>query len=228
MLADAKGLVAVISPHLDDAVFSCGDLLATTQNATVVTVCTGLPADPDHLTDWDRECGFTSAGEAMAQRLQENRQALAILESDGSDLGLPDSQYVSDWQPYVEPLRLALSDVLQALQPQRVVMPLGLFHEDHVRVSDTLLGLIEAFPAREWLAYEDIPYRARERLVEERLFAIRARGLYVHRAPTPARTPQKARAVAEYRSQIAGFGRAPEDVRRPEGYWTLALSEEGK
>ncbi|MVW79901.1 PIG-L family deacetylase [Bordetella sp. 02P26C-1] len=228
MLADAKGLVAVISPHLDDAVFSCGDLLAHTANATVVTVCTGLPDDPMRLTDWDRNCGFASASEAMAERLQENRRALAILGCDGQELGLRDSQYVSDWQPHMEPLRQTLIDVLQALQPQRVVMPLGLFHDDHVRVSNTLLSLIEAFPAREWLAYEDIPYRARARLVEERLFEIRARGVYVHRGPAPARSQQKVEAVLAYRSQLAGFGRRPDDLARPEGYWALALNEEAK
>lgn len=224
--ASDKGLAAVISPHLDDAVFSCGDMLAGCHIAHVVTVCTGMPADPGLLTPWDRDCGFTSAAEAMRRRLQENAEALALLDCRGTELGLPDSQYVENWQPYAQPLRQALMDALQSLQPERIVMPLGLFHTDHQRVSDTLLSLVAAFPTVRWLAYEDIPYRARERLVQERLFAIRARGLSVHRAATPVRTTQKRQAVAAYRSQIKGFGRMPDDLSRPEGYWTLALKEE--
>lgn len=70
------GAIMVISPHFDDAVFSCGHLLAALPGSTVVTVCTALPEKPDILTDWDQRCGFSSAAQAMQARREENRAAL--------------------------------------------------------------------------------------------------------------------------------------------------------
>ncbi|PJX25966.1 hypothetical protein CAP48_08035 [Advenella sp. S44] len=45
--------VLVISPHYDDAVFSCGELLAKIPSGMVMTVYTGVPEDGDVSTDWD-------------------------------------------------------------------------------------------------------------------------------------------------------------------------------
>ena len=51
------GDVLVVSPHCDDAVFSCGDLIAHPR-ASVVTIFAGhLPSGSD-LTPWDASSGF--------------------------------------------------------------------------------------------------------------------------------------------------------------------------
>ena len=53
--------VVVVSPHLDDAVLSCGQLLAASREAIVLTVFSAGPDEGAPLTDWDRACGFVSA-----------------------------------------------------------------------------------------------------------------------------------------------------------------------
>ena len=40
-----EGRLLVISPHLDDAVFACGRLIASHPSCVVVTVFAGLPAN---------------------------------------------------------------------------------------------------------------------------------------------------------------------------------------
>jgi len=42
----------VVSPHLDDAVLSCGRLLAGRPGSVVATVFAGVPSRPDQCTDW--------------------------------------------------------------------------------------------------------------------------------------------------------------------------------
>ena len=58
----------VISPHLDDAVFSCGDWLATHPGAIVMTVFAGVPRDGALHTEWDNRCGFADASHAILAR----------------------------------------------------------------------------------------------------------------------------------------------------------------
>ena len=50
--------VLAISPHCDDAVFGCGDVLAVHAGAAVVTVFAGSPAPAAALTRWDAAAGF--------------------------------------------------------------------------------------------------------------------------------------------------------------------------
>ncbi|MCV5262168.1 PIG-L family deacetylase, partial [Escherichia coli] len=68
----------VISPHLDDGVFGCGQLLAAHPGSTVLTVFAGVP-EAAPAPEWDRRCGFTSAQAAMAARREEDRRALTRL-----------------------------------------------------------------------------------------------------------------------------------------------------
>jgi len=226
MYARENNPLVVVSPHLDDGVFSCGDLLARSASSTVITVCTGLPENPARLTSWDQQCGFLTARSALRTRLDENREALRLLGSKGVELGLPDSQYVRDWHPFIPLLRESLKNAIARLHPRQVVMPLGLFHDDHIRVSDVLLSLLYLFPAAVWLAYEDVPYRARPAAVAQRLSVIRQRGIRASRVSTPCRSDRKSRAVWAYGSQLRGFGAYPDDLAQPEGYWRLTRSGE--
>src|SRR5436853_287558 len=57
--SDLETMVA-ISPHLDDAVLSCGQLLAARPGSVVITVFAGMPRDGSQQTDWDRRCGFAN------------------------------------------------------------------------------------------------------------------------------------------------------------------------
>src|SRR5437763_1975889 len=93
--SDGPGTLAVISPHLDDGVFACGEALAAHPGSVVVTVFAGMPADPSQSTDWDARCGFASAGEAVAARRAEDRTSLARLGARPHWLEFGDSQYGS-------------------------------------------------------------------------------------------------------------------------------------
>ena len=59
----------VISPHFDDAVFSCGHLLAAAPGAVVVTVFGGRPDTyPSPVCPWDADCGFGEESDIVAVR----------------------------------------------------------------------------------------------------------------------------------------------------------------
>ena len=68
------GPVLVISPHFDDAIFSCGALLAAHHGSRTVTVFGGAPETPVSTT-WDQEAGFADSNQAVAARRLEDAQA---------------------------------------------------------------------------------------------------------------------------------------------------------
>ena len=61
MESSENGKVLVLSPHLDDAVFGCGELIARCPGAIVLTLLAGAPEGFNVLTEWDAASGFTSA-----------------------------------------------------------------------------------------------------------------------------------------------------------------------
>ena len=88
----AKGLV-VISPHFDDAVMSCGELIGSCSGVVVATVCSAspgprVPASPE----WDA-AEFETAHAAAMSRGEEDRRALAVLGAEQVGLGLVDELY---------------------------------------------------------------------------------------------------------------------------------------
>lgn len=223
-LASRLSPLVVVSPHYDDAVFSCGHLLSWLPGSTVVTVYSGLPENGGLTTDWDRRCGFPCAAEAMDARATENRDALAALGARGVDLNFLDSQYVArSPRNGIDLLGDTLGATLARLQPATVFFPLGLFHEDHLLVSDALVTIRHAFPAVHWFVYEDIPYRRRTDLVEERFEHLTARGISAEPFSIDGPQGNKSAAVNAYRSQLMGLGHADEQpiMRQPERYWRV-------
>jgi LmbE family N-acetylglucosaminyl deacetylase len=222
-------MLLVISPHLDDAVLGCGQLLAAHPGSIVVTVFTGLPPEPERLTEWDAGCGFASAREAMQARRNEDRAALALLRGTPVWLDFCDAQY--DRTPPVSAVRNALIEQLTRHPPDRVLYPLGLFHSDHFLVHEASREALAALPGLPAVAYEDALYRSRRGLLQQRLMALAAEGLVA----TPARLDGergsaglKLDAVKAYRSQLQGLGRGGvDDATQPERFWTLNREEAG-
>jgi len=215
--------LVVVSPHYDDAIFSCGHLLSIVPGSTVLTVYTALPQDTDLLTDWDNRCGFQSAGDAMRARATENRKALAAVHAKGEDLGFLDSQYARPSETNADLLGDSLGAALVRLQPATVFSPLGLFHEDHLRVSDALMMICHRFPEIRWYAYEDIPYRKQSRLVRQRLARLAEQGVCAAPVPAGGAAAGKAVAVRAYRSQFRGLGYEDERpiLQHVEQYWRI-------
>jgi len=210
-----------VAPHLDDGVLSCGEVLCRHAGSLLVTVFAGVPSDGDRLTAWDSSSGFTSAREAVMVRRNEDRAATAAVGAASVHLAFRDAQYD---EPH--PTRDVAAMLGPLLDTGRVLVPLGLFHEDHEQVHHACLrALRRRSTGRTALAfYEDSPYRAIDggRLVEERVRALDA-GL--HRVEIHGRRSAVAKrsAVACYRSQLQALrsvnADAFADAQRPERYW---------
>ena len=74
--------VVIVSPHLDDAVLSCGRFMAVHPGVTVVTVFAGNPpAYPEPMRLWDVQSGFGPGDDVMEARRGEDRAALGLLDA---------------------------------------------------------------------------------------------------------------------------------------------------
>ena len=220
----------VISPHLDDAVFSCGQLLAQAPGSVVVTVFAGIPARGSDAPPWDRRAGFHTADEAVRSRRDEDRRALAMLGAQPVCLDFLDDQYGTRAASTAIAARLA--DTIDAHPGFGVLAPAGLFHRDHIQVQQAVLTLLRdnsrtGDAARVWRFYEDVPYRRINGLMAKRVIDWREHGWIGHPVGPPAgnRTDgaaAKAAAVDAYASQIALFEpHMRADLREPETYWRL-------
>ncbi len=209
----------VVSPHLDDAVFSCGDWLAGHPGALVATVFAGVPPGITRLTPWDAACGFMDAQQAVAARRAEDSAALAALSASAIWLDFLDSQYLDS--PSHGALCEALCGVLERTAPGTVLFPAGLFHSDHLLVHAAMLALCRARPQRSWIMYEDALYRRSAGWLQRRLAALLAAGFRATPVAAPAvAAGRKRAALACYRSQLRALGQ-PADLVAPEGYWRL-------
>lgn len=212
----------VVSPHLDDGVFSCGQLLAAHPGSHVLTVFAGVPPPEVALTPWDAQCGFDSGEQAITVRHQEDREALARLDAKPVWLSFLDSQY--GYTPTVAELEAALRPALESIRPDAVLLPLGLFHSDHALVHEACLRLMKRSPPALWLAYEDALYRRMPGLLQQRLGALSKHGICATPAAPRASgsAAAKRRAVQAYASQLRAFGPGGyADTEAPEGYWQL-------
>ncbi len=218
----------VLSPHLDDAVFGCGDWLAAHPGSRVVTVFAGVP-ESMRLTDWDRRCGFRSAAQAVAMRRDEDRRALDVLQATTHWLPFFDSQYGT------RHARDVVADELRRVFAGRdlheLVVPLGLFHSDHVLAHAAATDALAALGIRSVLAYEDALYRRIGGLLQARLAVLRERGIEATPAKDqPARRGHgKDDAVRCYASQLRAFGpHGHDDLDQPERLWRLEFRPRGR
>jgi LmbE family N-acetylglucosaminyl deacetylase len=223
----ALGRVLVVSPHLDDAVFGCGELLAACPGSIVTTVFAGAPKCGE-LTEWDAAAGFRAGQDVMAARREEDQQALTIVGASPLWLDFCDSQY-QQRSPCTQTLTMALESVLAQHKPDTVVIPFGLFHSDHKRVHEAALALLKRCQHWIWLAYEDTFYRRIPGLLQERLAALLCAGIAATPVALALRGCQerKRRAVRCYASQLRALatpGRPGHlDAFSPEAYWRLTL-----
>jgi LmbE family N-acetylglucosaminyl deacetylase len=217
----------VISPHLDDAVFACGDLLAAHPGSTVVTVFAGVPQRFSGLTEWDAVCGFVSARDAVLGRRREDETALAVLRAQPRWLTFKDAQYGEPARA-VEITR-ALRTVLKEGGCDTVLFPLGLFHSDHELTHCASVALVRE--GLKWMCYEDTFYRCIPGLVKQRVERLSQE----HRVAPPflnskGLSSAKRQAVYCYASQLRGLSSAGRpghlDALTVERYWPLGIAEE--
>lgn len=169
MQGPSKFVNFIVSPHLDDAVFSLGGLIQKeTENTKVITVFAGTPPQPLSCF-WDRACGFKDSTEAMAVRRDEDRAALKSLGlSDTALIHFPylDEQYRRKIKPKISDniLKKQITDSIElcvkneATKMVRVLAPIMAVHADHRIVRDAVLDLRQRRIPVEIFLYQDIPY----------------------------------------------------------------------
>ncbi|MGG1947948.1 PIG-L family deacetylase [Trinickia sp. NRRL B-1857] len=214
----------VVSPHLDDAVFSCGMLLASRPGSIVCTVFCGEPDPPQH-TPWDRCAGHGDSREALRARIAEDERALALVRAQAIRLPFLDSQYGAT--PALDELVHALTLAWRDAQSPRFVAPLGLYHSDHVLVGDACRAFVREQGLTDAIVYEDALYRTIRGVARRRYEALTQQGYSFAPLECPAsislRPPGAAsakwRAVRAYRSQLLALADAhPYDLVEPERY----------
>ncbi|PLZ04007.1 GlcNAc-PI de-N-acetylase [Burkholderia sp. WAC0059] len=216
----------VVSPHLDDAVLGCADLLARCPGSIVCTVFAGEPAVPMRMP-WDKAGGFADSREAMRARWREDRRALALCGARPLWLDFLDAQYGAT--PGVEAVAEALAEQFARLDAYWPVCPLGLWHSDHELVGAACRRLLHTHRLAHYIAYEDAIYRAMPgvlaagfaRLEEARLGASALSADAIGGGQPLQTAALKWRAVHAYPSQIRAFGSLPTDVARVERYWRI-------
>jgi len=157
------GRVAVLSPHLDDAVLSLGAAIArAVREGATVTIVTVFAGDVDSAlpaSNWDRLAGFATEGEAAAARRVEDATACALLGAEPRPLPFPDYPYVAGER---EPARI-VEAVRSATEDAELVLLPGfpLLHADHRLLAEAVRD--HGLPGRRLAEYAEQPYRYRAR-----------------------------------------------------------------
>jgi LmbE family N-acetylglucosaminyl deacetylase len=129
--ADPSAPAVILSPHLDDAVWSCYSLLANDDDVLVATVFAGVPeGDPGW---WDARCGISDSAAHVRERRNEDAAALSALGRRAVHLDLLDGQYR---EAPVAPARIVAALAGSVPAAQRVYAPGGIGHPDHALVRD--------------------------------------------------------------------------------------------
>lgn len=225
------GKLLIISPHLGDAVFACGELMACKREAIVTTLLAGLPASTLPLTSWDAAAGFSNSREAMQSRRDEDRRAMDLLHATPVWLDFTEGQYHDP--PTTIDLGEAIATQVETLQPNTVMLPAGLFHADNVIAHQAGLLARSHYPNCAWYLYEDMMYRRMTRLLQERLTSLAHFGIDATPVAfnTHSQAELKRHAVQCYASQLHALampgGPGHGDIFAPEGFWLLSDDTSG-
>lgn len=175
----------VLSPHPDDAVFSAWHVVSSPADVRVVTVFAAIP-EAGVLTALDRVGGATESADRVRERLEDDREALALAGREPAHVPLPDVQYRAERNSTLreaierEPkqfISLVASESSVHLSPEELRAELGRFvdgdvlvyapasiggHPDHRDVAR--LGYQLALEGKRVRLYGDTPYFMRHGL----------------------------------------------------------------
>jgi LmbE family N-acetylglucosaminyl deacetylase len=224
-----EGPLVVISPHLDDGVFSCGDALARYPGSTVITVFAGGRHSYETVTPWDKSSGFRDGDDVVRARRLEDDEALSHLDAAHCWLPFMDAQYgcAVDTETIAE----ALCQTIESLDVSKVLAPIGLFHSDHLLAHEASMRVADVLRGPAWFLYADAIYRAIPGLLKARLDTLRNAGVTIDSIATDFEpTDQKRGAVHSYRSQLQALAMPGhpgfDDAFRPERYWHIRVPQE--
>ncbi len=143
----------VVSPHLDDAVFSCWHSLNIAD--VVITVFAGIPPDGTSAW-WDRLCGEKDSSKMIKNRIAENNKALAYSKSKAINLNFLDAQYRKD--------SVGAKDIAQEIANNSSLTDIFMVnlggsawcHKDHILTREAGIELLNQGCSVSF--YADIPY----------------------------------------------------------------------
>jgi LmbE family N-acetylglucosaminyl deacetylase len=200
--------IAILSPHLDDGVYSLGAAIGESTRSgahvSVVTVFAGGPDSSRPASPWDQHLGFRAAREATRARREEDRRACAFLGAE--PVWLPfDDKYGSPSDDEV--VWASIEEVVR--RADTVLVPgFPLDHADHSRLARIVLG--RRLPAERVGLYVEQPYAAvrgeRPSVPEWLASLVGADARWQALRVRPSARVRKAWAWRLYRSQFRHFG----------------------
>ena len=203
----------IVSPHLDDAVLGCGQLMSAHAGATVITVFAGNPAKyPMPQRPWDVQSGFGPHDDVMAARRAEDSAALAVLGAKPVHLNFVEFSYnEGDVAVAARTIAPVLADAIASCRPTVVLAPFGLANPDHdvthraaMKARAALRHEGSVGEDTPWLLFEDHGYKHIPGMLAWRVSRLFRAGLW----PTPVcpridpSTDRKLAALAGYPSQL--------------------------
>jgi LmbE family N-acetylglucosaminyl deacetylase len=224
------GPVLVISPHMDDAVLSCGQLIKSRRGTTILTILAGFP--PGEHAGWSgRTTGLPVARDANLKRREEDELASRALGSRTAWVDIPAQEYgpPTSQSEVKQGIEEAIATAVATTENRSVFVPLGITHPDHIAVGDAALHVLHASKV-ELYVYMDMPYgQARPGEVRRRLRHIGRTFELDRLRPFVGDLESKAEAVNAYSSQVPelrqGFGRHFNRLfTDPEKYWRVRPS----
>ncbi|MDH3226982.1 MAG: PIG-L family deacetylase [Thermoleophilia bacterium] len=235
------GPLLIVSPHLDDAVFSCSALLGRGEPAEVLVAFAGFP-NPPHRGEADSKAGFLDSDEAMTVRHSESRNAFADSPHTLTSMGLLPGQYVngdrseSDRRWIVR----AILDWLRRSQGGTIALPAGAGARDqwwrrgregrpsqdpdHLFARDAGLSALRGISdVRLWL-YEEFPLMAGGRADGAVKRLCTGLGLTAGPFAFTINRRDKAFRAGVFRSRRAELGQdlTPATLPVTERYWALS------
>lgn len=228
--------IVIVSPHLDDAVLGCSQLMAAHPGATVVTVFSGpLEQYPDPMTHWDQIAGFVPGDDVLVARRKEDAGALAELGARWVWLDFTEHQYLERPEWVQAPAIVdTLEQTIRDLNPTAVFIPFGLANPDHDVTHLAAMLVRDRFGSVPWFCYEDSGYKHIPGMLAWRVSQLFRKGIW----PTPAcprvdpGQERKRAAFAHYTSQILALDHdwailAKLDTPAPEQFWRLDPPPQG-
>lgn len=148
--------ILLVSPHSDDAALSAFRLLST-GDASVLTVCGGVPPTGTQLSSWDEMTGAEDARERALERKDEDVAAMTRLGVDLTQLEYLDNSYRSqalDLSEIAEQIALVASG-------RSLLAPMAIgSHPDHESIRDATMLAGHKYGNAVGF-YAELPYAAR-------------------------------------------------------------------
>ena len=233
-----------LSPHLDDAVLSCGGAIARHANAgarvLVVTICTAAPPPAGPFSDFAHavhQSWELTPAEVIRARLHEDDLALARLDADTYRAGLLDAIYrrpdaynsrdaLFGTPAPDDSLLYSTRQLIAALRGRvpraTFYAPLGVGnHVDHQIIHDAArdsAGAVIAF-------YEDFPYMLWAGAFEQRMRAI-GQPFIASTIDIDTTLMRKIGAISAYASQLSSLFEEPAALARIVGDYAENLRPE--